>query len=133
MICYEMIGYFSDEPGSQEYPSAQLASLYPDTADFIIVVGIEKYRNFNGHIHSLMSRDSRINVEVINFPDHNELAGLSDQHNYWRFNYPALMINDTSFVRNPNYHSITDTIGTLDFDKMMEVVNSAYNAIVNIY
>ena len=132
MICYEMIGYFSDKPGSQSYPSPELASLYPDTADFIIVVGIEKYHNFNHRVHSLMSKNSKINIEAINFPDNNELAGLSDQLNYWRFGYPALMINDTSFIRNPNYHSITDTIETLDFDKITEVINSAFNAIVNI-
>ena len=45
----------------------------------------------------------------------NELAGLPDQYSYWKFGYPALMINDTSFIRNPNYHEITDTIETLDF------------------
>ncbi len=38
-----MIGYFSDEPNSQPYPSNELAQLYPSTANFIIVVGIEEY------------------------------------------------------------------------------------------
>jgi hypothetical protein len=42
------------------------------------------------------------------------------------------MINDTSFVRNPNYHLASDTIETLDFDKIAEVVNSSYNAIIEI-
>lgn len=41
-------------------------------------------------------------------------------------NYPALMINDTSFVRNPNYYQATDKMDTLDFEKMSEVVNSLY-------
>ena len=132
MICFEMIGYFSDEPGSQPYPSPELAKLYPGTANFIVVVGIQKFQKFNKKVHSLMSKDSKIGVEMISFPDDNELAGLSDQSNYWKFGYPALMINDTSFVRNPNYHEITDTIETLDFDKMTAVVNSAYNAITKI-
>jgi hypothetical protein len=132
MICYEMIGYFSEEPGSQPYPSPELAAIYPDTANFIIVVGIQKFHNFNKKVHRLMSKDSKINVELISFPDDHELAGLSDQYSYWKFGYPALMINDTSFIRNPNYHEITDTIETLDFDKMAEVVNSAYNAITKI-
>ncbi|HEX5154899.1 MAG TPA: hypothetical protein VFW07_25815 [Parafilimonas sp.] len=43
------------------------------------------------------------------------------------------MISDTSFIRNPNYHEITDTIETLDFDKMTAVVNSAYTAVTEIY
>ena len=132
MICYEMIGYFSDEPGSQSYPSPELAAIYPDTANFIVVVGIQKFHSFNEKVHTLMSKDSKISVEFISFPDDHELAGLSDQYSYWKFGYPALMINDTSFIRNPNYHEVTDTIETLDFDKMTAVVNSAYNAITKI-
>nr|GFC84151.1 hypothetical protein [Tanacetum cinerariifolium] len=37
MLCYEMIGYFSDEPGSQQFPDAALAARYPSTGNFIIV------------------------------------------------------------------------------------------------
>ncbi|MCJ7819941.1 MAG: M28 family peptidase [Bacteroidales bacterium] len=132
MICYEMLGYFSDEPGSQRYEEpeiAGLAGLYPDTADFIIVVGIEKHKSFNEKFHRLMSAGSEIDVQVISLPESSRYAELSDQRNYWPFGYKAVMINDTSFIRNPNYHRGTDTIDTLDFDKMTEVVNSAYRAI----
>lgn len=135
MICYEMIGYFSDKPNSQPFPSAELAKQYPHTANFIMVVGIEKYADFNNKVHRLMSKDSAIDVQVVNFPSSDlnaSLAGLSDQRSYWRFGYPAFMINDTAFVRNPNYHQKTDTVDTLDFEKMTEVVNSAYRAIVNL-
>ena len=55
-----------------------------------------------------------------------------DQRNYWKFGYPALMINGTSFVRNPHYHQVTDTIDTLDFDRMTQTVNSAYRGIVGL-
>ena len=132
MVCYEMIGYFSDEPNSQPFPTPELASLYPSTANFIIVVGIQEHHAFNMHIHELMSKDSGIDVQVISFPSSGDLAGLSDHRNYWEFGYPALMINDTSFIRNPNYHEQSDTIDTLDFDKMTEVVNSSYRAIKKI-
>lgn len=132
MICFEMIGYFSDEPGSQPFPSPELAKLYPNTANFIIVVGLDKYGPFNQHVHGLMAKDSDIDVQVINFGQSEGLAGLSDQRNYWKFGYQALMINDTSFIRNPNYHEKTDTIDTLDFPKMTEVINSSYRAIVGM-
>ena len=36
--------------------------------------------------------------------------------------YPAVMITDTAYYRNPNYHSETDTIDTLDFDKMSDLL-----------
>ncbi|MBI3134582.1 MAG: M28 family peptidase [Bacteroidetes bacterium] len=132
MICYEMIGYFSDEPNSQPFPSPELALLYPHTANFIMVVGIEAYREFNNRIHALMKPKAEIDVQVISFPGMENLAAMSDQRNYWKFGYPALMINDTAFVRNPHYHELTDTIDTLDFDKMKAVVNAAFQAITGL-
>jgi Zn-dependent M28 family amino/carboxypeptidase len=133
MICLEMIGFFSDEPDSQRYPSPELAKIYPSTANFIVVVGIDTHAAFTDQFYKAMAKDSRIDVQVIIFPKGDMLsgmAGLSDQRNYWRFGYPALMVNDTSFVRNPNYHEQSDTIDTLDFEKMTEVVNSVYRGIV---
>lgn len=132
MICYEMIGYFSDEPGSQTFPVPELATIYPDTGNYIVVVGIEKYREFNTTIHRLMSEKPGIKPERIIFPDGSGLAGRSDQRNYWEFGYRAVMISDTSFLRNPNYHQVTDTIDTLDFDKMKEVVTSCYHAVTKL-
>ncbi len=132
MICYEMIGYFSDAPGSQDIPDAALEGLFPDTANFIIVVGTTRYQAFNEKVHALMARNAGIDVQIVNFPAHNLLAGLSDHRSYWAFGYPALMINDTSFIRNPNYHMLTDTIDTLDFPKMTAVVSAAYRAIVRM-
>ncbi|MGV3504022.1 MAG: M28 family peptidase [Adhaeribacter sp.] len=132
MICLEMIGYFSEAPGSQPFPSPELAEIYPHVGNFIIVVGIGRYEAFNRKVHQLMSDGSGIDVQVISFPAGHGLAGLSDHSSYWRFGYPALMINDTAFLRNPNYHTTNDTIATLDFDKMTEVVNSACKAVTNI-
>lgn len=132
MLCYEMIGYFSEEPGSQTYPDEALARLYPDTGNFIIVVGIQAYDDFNSKVYQQMSINSQIDVQKITFPEPGGLASMSDHLNYWKFGFPALMINDTSFLRNPHYHEVTDTIDTLDFEKMTEVVNSTYRAIINL-
>jgi hypothetical protein len=49
---------------------------------------------------------------------------FSDNRNFWKFGYPALMMTDTALYRNPNYHLPTDTIDTLDFDKIAEVVKA---------
>ena len=131
MICYEMIGYFSDSPKSQLFPK-DLEKLYPDTANFIITVGINKFKEFNNKVHGLMSENSNIDVQIINFPEDEKIAYLSDHRNYWKFGFNAVMINDTAFLRNINYHQKTDTIETLNFDKMTEVINSSYNAIVKM-
>lgn len=132
MVCYEMIGFFSDKPGSQDFPSEDLRGRYPDTGNFIMVVGTWKHKRFNERIHLLMSENSKIDVQVISVPDGVGFAGLSDHRNYWTFGYKALMINDTCNYRNKNYHKKSDTIDTLDFERMAEVLNSAYNAITGL-
>ena len=80
----------------------------------------------------MMVKKAEIDVQLISFETGGDLAGMSDQRNYWKFGYQALMINDTSFVRNPNYHMSSDTIETLDFPKMSEVINVAYHAIIQL-
>ena len=79
-----------------------------------------------------MDDKAEIDAQVISFETGGDLAGMSDQRNYWKFGYQALMINDTSFVRNPHYHMYSDTIDTLDFLKMTEVITGAYNAITHL-
>ena len=76
-----------------------------------------------------MADKAEIDIQVISFETGGDLAGMSDQRNYWKFGYQALMINDTSFVRNPHYHMSSDTIDTLDFLTMTEVITGIYNAI----
>jgi hypothetical protein len=132
MICFEMIGYFSGEPVSQEIPPGVLQGKYPDTGNFIVVVGVDKHRGFNERFYRLMVADSEIDVRLASFPDSGGFAGLSDQSSYRAFGYKAVMINDTSFLRNKNYHRKSDAAGTLDFERMANVVGSAYNAVTGL-
>jgi Zn-dependent M28 family amino/carboxypeptidase len=130
MLCYEMIGYFSDAPNSQNFPDERLAKLYPHTGNFIIVVGRDGQEAFTQQVQQLMQQNSSIDVQRINLPAGAPLAGLSDHRNYWRYGYNAVMIDDTSFLRNPNYHETSDTIETLDLPRMAEVVKGAFAAVV---
>jgi hypothetical protein len=132
MICYEMIGYFSDEPGSQKFPHPDLEKIYPNTGNFIMAVSNLKYQEFNDLVYRGMRKNENIDVHKANLPSYYGLAGMSDQRNYWQFNIPAMMVNDTSFLRNPNYHLSTDTIDTLNFEKMSEVVNCVIESVKNM-
>ena len=129
LINYEMIGYFHDGP--QPYPAGlgELAASYPRQANFIGVVGIPKYSEFNTKVFELMSNGANIDVQMIDDPRIEQLAGMSDQRSFWEFGIPALMINDTSFIRNPHYHMSSDKMKTLSFDHMAEVVTCAHRAI----
>lgn len=133
MICYEMIGYFSDQPNSQSFPNETLAKLYPSTGNFIVVVGKTGQEAFTQRVQQLMKPHAGpLDVQRINLPPGMGLADLSDHRNYWAQGYDAVMINDTSFLRNPNYHQKTDTIDTLDFPRMAQVVNGVYGAILGL-
>jgi hypothetical protein len=132
MICLEMIGYFSDEPRSQDFPDEKLKSMYPNTGNFILVLGKTGQEDFTRKATQLMKANTNIDVQSITLPGTNQVAGLSDHRNYWMNGYVAVMITDTSFMRNPNYHSAGDTIDTLDFSKMTEVVKGVFGMITGL-
>jgi hypothetical protein len=58
------------------------------------------------------------------------MAGASGKHPIDRV--PALMVTDTAFFRNPNYHLPSDTIDTLDFTFMAELVKSLELALLEL-
>jgi len=43
---------------------------------------------------------------------------FSDHWSFGKFGYPAFMVTDTAFYRNPNYHSPSDLPDTLDYNRM---------------
>jgi hypothetical protein len=48
---------------------------------------------------------------------------LSDHSPFWDEGYNALMVTDTSFMRNPHYHKETDTVDSLDLPFLMAVID----------
>lgn len=131
MICLEMIGFFSEQKNSQSYPLAILNLFYPDTGDFITVAS-----SFgNGSLSSQVTKNLKatdMNVEVFKAPSALPGIDFSDHRNYWHFGYPAVMVTDTAFYRNPHYHKQTDTMDTLNFTKMREVTKGLCWTLLNI-
>lgn len=132
MICLEMIGYFSEEPGSQGFPVSLFKAFYPTKGNFIAVVGKLWDRSLVKNIKIFMLQVADIDVCSINAPAALWGANLSDHLNYWKNGFDAVMITDTAFLRNHNYHRVTDTIHTLNFQKMAEVVKGVYWTIVSL-
>jgi len=118
MISLEMIGYCDASAGSQNLPR-QLVGKYPDTGDFIAVIGNQNSGALIDRFASGMKRVRGLPVETLQVPsngDYLQATRLSDHSPFWDAGYPALMITDTSFLRNPNYHMPSDTPETLDID-----------------
>lgn len=138
-VILEMIGYFSAAPGSQRYDAlgpelgGLAASLYPSTADFAAALGNaasqgrinEFVRAFRAH--SPLPLHTSPGVPVMDQAI--EQLCLSDNMAFWAEGYPALMLGDLAFVRNPHYHQPTDTPETLDYRRMAELTRGVVGAL----
>src|SRR4029077_5916640 len=60
------------------------------------------------------------------------LTRLSDNASFWDARYPALMLTDTAFLRNPHYHQATDTSATLDYAFMAMVTEATAGALARL-
>ena len=126
MVSLEMIGFYRDEPKSQEYPVAGLGVLYPDQGNFIALVGAFSDVSNMRRMKALFKGASDLPVESINAPSSVPGVDFSDHASYWRFDMPAMMVTDTAFLRNPNYHEAGDTPDTLDYVRMAKVVRAMH-------
>lgn len=130
MIGVEMIGFYSDDADSQSYPVSLLGWLYPDKANFIGVIGRLFDRSSVARVKSLMAVNDELPVYSINAPPTVTGVDFSDHWSFWQNSLPAVMVTDTAFLRNPNYHRPTDTADTLDYRRMALVVDGLYQVAV---
>ena len=129
MIALEMIGYFSNEPGSQLYPIPALKIFYPSKGNFIAIVGILHQRDIVKKIKRFMKGAADLPVYSINAPLFVAGIDFSDHKNYWKYGYDAVMITDTAYYRNLEYHKQGDTAERLDYELMGKVVVQVFEAI----
>ncbi len=125
MISLEMIGYFSEEPSSQRFPINALGYLYPDTGNYIAIVG-ELFSGEASHLKKTIIESTGLNTYSINGPASIPGVDFSDHRNYWNFGYPAVMVTDTAFYRNQNYHTGADTYDKLNYEAMSKVAYGVY-------
>jgi hypothetical protein len=123
MISLETIGYFSDAPNSQIYPSRALGAFYPKVGNFIGFVSNVHSRALLRSAITLFRKHSRIPSEGAALPWFIPGVSWSDQWSFWKHGYPGIMITDTAPFRYPYYHSANDTPDKLDYDRFTLVVS----------
>ena len=126
MLSLEMIGHFSDAPGSQDYFIPAMRYLYSDRGDFIALVG--KFGDFGNtrRVKAMMAGAGDLPVHSINAPRALQGVDFSDHRSYWGEGMAAMMVTDTAFLRNPNYHRAGDTYDKLDYRRMAKVVQAVH-------
>jgi Zn-dependent M28 family amino/carboxypeptidase len=123
MISLETIGYFSDAPDSQSYPSPGLGLFYPKVGNFIGFVSNVKSRSLLRRAITLFRKNAKIPSEGASLPAFIPGVSWSDQWSFWQYGYPAIMVTDTAPFRYPYYHSSNDTPDKLDYDRFTLVVS----------
>lgn len=137
VLNFEMIGFYSDEPNSQELP-AGFDMLFPTAAQS---VADDDYRgNFlfacgNTNSNPLLSAFEaatenyvpELRLITASLPGTGTIAPdlrRSDHARFWDAGMQALMLTDAANFRNPNYHTPGDSLGTLNFEFMKNVVKA---------
>jgi Zn-dependent M28 family amino/carboxypeptidase len=124
MLCLEMVGYYTTEPGSQRIPPGiprQLHWAMPKRGDFLAAVGNLRSKRLSWQFRRGFKRAVGFPLFSICLPESISEIRLSDNSSFWDQRYPALMLTDTSFLRNPHYHLSSDTPETLDYERMAQV------------
>lgn len=122
MLSLETIGWYSDEPGSQQYPLAPIAWLYPDKGDFIAFVGNVASRGLARRAIGTFRKAEPFPSEGAALPGSIAGVGWSDHWSFWEQGYPGVMVTDTAVFRYPHYHSNQDTPDKIDYGRMARVV-----------
>ena len=104
-----------------------LGLLFPRTGDFIAVAGGWSDRTLTRRVKGAISGAG---APVVSFTAPHDWLDASDQRSYWERGWKAVMITDTAYERNPNYHTAGDTAATLDYARMARVVDGVFNAVL---
>ena len=127
MLSLEMLGYTAEV---QNYPHEAMKAVYGSRGDFIALVANTGAAALLPGLSRGMGAHVKTKVLPVPFkgrqlPD----VRLSDHSPFWDEGYNAVMVTDTSFMRNPHYHQPSDTIETLDLPFLRAVIDGLDAAI----
>ena len=133
MLCLDMVGYYSDEENSQNYPVSGMSLLYGTTGDFLAMIGRPEDAKLIADAQNAFRQAVTLRILPLPAPKLLELLlSRSDHAPFWWEGYPALFFTDTADFRNKNYHKKTDTWDTLDYDRLSQVSVGLYHIILAI-
>ena len=107
MLCLEMVGFYSTAPDSQRIPTAIpnfLRPIFPPRGDFLAAVGNLRSGGCSGRSGGDSAGPVRFPLFSIVLPEAIHDIRRSDNSSFWDQGYQALMLTDTSYLRNPHYH-----------------------------
>ncbi len=132
-LVFEMVGYTDPRPGSQTAPWLLFWKDVPRTGTFLAAVGNWKAGRLLRAVRTAASTAAPgLRVVSHRAPFRGWLlpiTRLSDHARFWDQGWPAAMLTDTAFLRNPHYHAAGDRPETLDYGFMARVVATAVETV----
>tara|TARA_B100001094_G_scaffold301783_1_gene328387 strand:- start:2055 stop:2885 length:831 start_codon:yes stop_codon:yes gene_type:complete len=130
MVSLEMLAYTSDQ---QSYPHPAMGRLYGNRGDFIALVANARAGLMLSQLTSAMGQHVATKaLPVLRAGLDVPAVRRSDHSPFWDLGYNALMVTDTSFLRNPHYHQMSDTIDTLDLPFLAAVIDGLEVALAQL-
>jgi hypothetical protein len=141
VLNFEMIGYSTEVANTQTTP-AGFNILFPATyqqlqadsfrGNFLIVCGNDSSAGLTStFVNAATQYVPALKTAGFNVPDKGQIAPdlrRSDHASFWDKNKKAIMLTDGANTRNPNYHTPGDSVGTLNFNFMTNVVKATLAA-----
>ena len=130
MVSLEMLAYTSEK---QDYPLPAMKKLYGEKGDFIALVANTGSSLMLPGLAASMGK--YVPTKVLPVPLNGDVlpdVRLSDHSPFWDQGYNAMMVTDTSFLRNPHYYEPTDTVDTLDLEFFSKVVEGLVESLAKI-
>lgn len=124
MFCLEMLGYYSDIKGSQNYPyplNTVLRLIFGDKGNFVAFISNMDSRGLMAKSLETFRDSTEFPSQGVALPSFVTGVDWSDHRSFWAQGYKAIMIGDTALYRNKYYHTPEDTPEKLDYDKMARV------------
>ncbi len=127
MICLESIGYFG--PPDPQVRHWSRAILRPLGTKHVVAIADFRSALFLARVAWALLLGGWWRTVALAMPKRVEVIHLSDHRGYWEQGYRALMLTDTAFLRNPNYHQPTDTPDTLDYELLARLTRALIRAV----
>ncbi len=121
MLSLESLGYYSDLPGSQQYPTP-FGWMAPSVGNFIAFISNQRSELLVRQVTAMFERAETFACAGAALPELVPGVAFSDHWAFWRQGYPALMVTDTAMYRNPFYHTAQDKPETIDWRRLARVV-----------
>lgn len=135
LVNLDSIGFYSEEPDSQQAPvRIPLVTWMPSTGDFITVIGTFS----TGWLGNVFEAAADVYAPELEYYSANRIGGFfddgrrSDHAHYWDAGIPAIFLTDTGEFRSDDYHRPEDTPDRLDYRFLWLVTRAATGTVLEL-